>query len=100
MELSRGSVRWLGGVWNSGSAQRLGLEECRRTGDMVALNGTWKGRCKLSKGPHVLFHHPLHRQGPFSPFHSNTLLSDGMLGDHQSSFILQAVEAGKKGSCF
>lgn len=76
MELSRGSVRWLGGVWNSVSAQRLGLEECRRTGDMVALKGTWKGRCKLFTCPHVLFHHPLHRQGPSFPY---TLLSDGML---------------------
>ena len=42
-------MRWLGGVWNSISAQRLGLEECKRTGDMVALKGTWKGRTQIIK---------------------------------------------------
>lgn len=41
VEHSRGSVTWLGGVWNSMSAQRLGLDECSRTGDIVALKGTY-----------------------------------------------------------
>lgn len=97
MELSRGSVRWLGGVWNSVSAQRLGLEECRRTGDMVALKGTWKRRRKLFTCPHILFHHLLHRQGPSYPY---TLLSDSMLGDPQSSFIFSSSVGWGEGVLF
>lgn len=42
VEHSRGSVTWLGGVWNSMSAQRFGLDECSRTGDIVALKGTYR----------------------------------------------------------